>query len=222
MVLKNNILTIKGKELRLPVFFPDATRGVIRALDTIDLYNADINGLIVNTYHLLSQPGTEILSHIGGIKKFISWDGWIISDSGGFQMFSLIHRNKSGTINKDGVTFHLTTKGGKHKYKITPEKCIQIQFDIGSDIMIVLDYFTPFNASREEAQKSIDLTIAWAKRCKAEFKKLCSDKNLTDDNRPLLFAVIQGGHYKDLRKKCAEALQEIGFDGYVLGGWTMD
>ena len=221
-MLKNGVLTAKQKSIKLPVFFPDATRGVIRSLDSLDLKMAGVNGLIVNTYHLLSQPGTDTLSKIGGIKKFINWDGWIISDSGGFQMFSLIHRNKAGTINKDGVTFHLTTKGGKHKYKISPEKCIQIQFDIESDIMIVLDYFTPFNASRAEAEKSVDLTIAWAKRCKDEFQKICEAKKLNDDNRPLLFAVVQGAHYKDLRKKCADALQEIDFDGYGLGGWTMD
>lgn len=221
-MLKNNILTIKGKELRLPVFFPDATRGVIRSLDTIDLYNADINGLIVNTYHLLSQPGTQALADLGGIKKLMNWDKWIISDSGGFQMFSLIHRNNAGHITKDGVTFNLSTNGGIQKYKITPQKCIQIQFDIGSDIMIVLDYFTPFNATYEEAQKSVDTTIRWAKLCKEEFAKICQDRGLNQTNRPLLFAVIQGAHYKDLRKKCADELQSIGFDGYGLGGWTMD
>src|SRR3990167_11291734 len=94
----------------LPVFFPDATRGVIRSIDSQDLKNAGVSGLVVNTYHLLSQPGPSVLKEMGGIKGFMGWDGWIISDSGGFQMFSLIQKNKSlGSINKDGVTFHLSS-----------------------------------------------------------------------------------------------------------------
>jgi len=214
---------VKGKDFKLPVFFPDATRGVIRSLDSKDLKDAGTSGLIVNTYHLLSQPGTENLSSIGGIKKLMNWDEWIISDSGGFQMFSIVQKNKKlGEIHDNGVDFYLSSKGQKQKYEITPEKCIQIQFDINSDIMIALDYFTPFNASLEMTKRSVDLTIEWGKRCMVEFKKQCKKRGFTETNRPALFGVVQGAHYKEERTRCAFELEKIGFDGYGLGGWTFD
>ncbi len=214
---------LKGQNFNMPVFFPDATRGVIRSLDSTDLKASGIEGLIVNTYHLLSQPGTSVIDELGGIKNLMGWDGWIISDSGGFQMFSLIHKNKSlGNITEDGVTFHLHSKGGRRKYEITPEKCIQIQFALGSDIMIVLDYFTPFNAKDDEIKRSVELTTHWGERCKVEFEKQCEIRGYNEDNRPMLFAVVQGAHDKAAREKSAVDLEKIGFDGYGLGGWTFD
>ena len=214
---------LKGQTLKLPVFFPDATRGVIRSIDSQDLKAAGTKGLIVNTYHLLSQPGPSVLKQLGGIKNFMGWDGWIISDSGGFQMFSLIHKNKSlGSISKDGVVFHLHSKGGRRKYKISPEKCIQIQFDINSDIMICLDYFTPFKAKDEEIKLSVDLTIEWGRRCKIEFEKQCKARKLIYETRPMLFGVVQGAHSKPERERCAIELEKIGFDGYGLGGWVFN
>lgn len=223
MIERVNSMKIKGKEQKLPVFFPDATRGVIRSLDSKDLQDADIKGLIVNTYHLLSQPGPDVLETLGGVKNFMSWPGWIISDSGGFQMFSLIQKNKSlGKITQEGVTFNLHSKSGRKKYVITPEKCIQIQFDIGSDIMIVLDYFTPFNASDRDIKISVDWTLEWAQRCKVEFEKQYKERGLTDETRPHLFGVVQGAHSKAERERCAVELEKIGFDGYGLGGWTFN
>lgn len=223
MIDRLDSIKIKGKEMKFPVFFPDATRGVIRSVDSQDLEGFGTKGLIVNTYHLLSQPGQSVLEAIGGIKNFMGWKGWIISDSGGFQMFSLIHKNKSlGKITRDGVTFHLHSKAGRRKYEITPEKCIQIQFDIGSDIMIVLDYFTPFNAIDSEIKLSVDWTIEWAQRCKVEFEKQCRQRKFTDETRPMLFGVVQGAHSKAERERCAVELEKIGFDGYGLGGWTFN
>ena len=214
---------IKRNRLDLPAFFPDATRGVIRSLDSLDLKSIGVLGLVVNTYHLLSQPGPSVIRSAGGIKPYIGWDDFIITDSGGFQIFSLIHKNKSlGSITKDGVTFHLSSKGGRRKYKITPEKCIQIQFDLNSDIMIALDYFTPFGAKVAEIRKSVDVTLGWAKRCKIEFEKQCKKRNMTKSTRPLLFGVVQGAHNKDERKRCAKGLIKIGFDGYGYGGWPFD
>jgi queuine tRNA-ribosyltransferase len=214
--------SIKGKKFDLPVFFPDATRGVIRAIDSKDIVDSHTPGLIVNTFHLLSEPGMDVLRNLGGIKKLMNWDKWIISDSGGFQMFSLIHKNKVGSISKNGVSFHIDTRGGRKNFKITPEKCIQIQFDINSDIMIVLDYFTPFNADDEEIKKSVDVTIKWAKRCKDEFEKQCKLRGLTEETRPLLFGVVQGAHSFSERERCAKELKKIGFDGYGLGGWVFE
>ena len=214
-------INLRGLKLKLPIFFPDATRGVIRSVDSDDLKNAKVEGLVVNTYHLLSRPGPTVLDSFGGIKPFMNFKGGIISDSGGFQIFSLIHRNPSlGKITKDGVTFHLDTKGGRKKYMISPEKAIQIQSKINSDIMIVLDYFTPFDADDDETKKSVDYTIEWAKRCKDEFNKICDTKGYTEETRPMLFGVVQGGTNKKERERCITELEKIGFDGYGLGGWT--
>lgn len=214
---------IKGKEFLLPTFFPDATRGVIRALDSQDLQSVNVEGLIVNTYHLMSKPGSTVLKDIGGIKKFMNWPGWIISDSGGFQLLSMIYQDPTfGKINRDGVIFYKDSKGGKEKYQFTAEKSIQIQFAIDADILICLDDCPTANATPQQEEESVERTIQWAKRCKQEFETQCKNRKLTDETRPLLFGVIQGGNNKDLRKKCADALKEIGFDGYGFGGWPLN
>lgn len=216
-------LVVKGRTIKLPDFFPDATKGVIRACSSEDVANAGINGLIVNTYHLLTQPGPTVLEQFGGIKKYMNWNGTIISDSGGWQMFSLIHRNSGmGSINKDGVTFIKQTKGGKFKHKITPEKCIQTQFNIGADIMICLDYFTPENPSSDDLDISVKCTVEWAGRCKEEFDTLCKQKKLAEKDRPLLFCVLQGGRDKKSVERCADGLRPLNFDGWGLGGWLFD
>jgi queuine tRNA-ribosyltransferase len=216
-------LVVKGRTIQLPDFFPDATKGVIRACTSEDVAEAGINGLIVNTYHLLTQPGPTVLEQCGGIKKYMNWNGTIISDSGGWQMFSLLHRNSGmGSINDDGVTFIKETKAGKFKYKITPEKCIQTQFAIGADIMICLDYFTPENPSAVDLELSVKRTVEWAGRCKEEFDTLCKQRELGEMDRPLLFCVLQGGRDKKSIEKCAEGLKNFKFDGWGLGGWLFD
>jgi queuine tRNA-ribosyltransferase len=216
-------LSVKGQSIKLPDFFPDATKGVIRACSSEDVAAAGINGLIVNTYHLLTQPGHTVLEQAGGIKKYMHWGGTIISDSGGWQIFSLIHRNaRMGSLSKDGVTFIKETKAGRFKHKLTPEKCIQTQFGIGADIMICLDYFTPEHPSADDLDLSVNRTVEWAARCKAEFDTLCSQKKLTEATRPLLFCVLQGGRDKKAVEKCADGLRPLNFDGWGLGGWLFD
>ncbi len=207
----------------MPTFFPDATRGVIRTIDSQDLAQASVEGVIVNTYHLMSKPGTTVLKEIGGIKKLMGWDGWIISDSGGFQLLSMIYQNPAfGKINKDGVIFYKDSKGGKEKYNFTPEKSIQVQFALEADIMICLDDCPPLKATEEDENASIKRTIEWAKRCKEEFTTQIKNRKMTDATRPLLFGVIQGGSRKELRQHCFKELQKIGFDGYGFGGWPLD
>lgn len=210
--------SIHNKEVNLPVFCPDATRGVLRAVDSVDIKGAGIQGLIVNTYHLMVAPGTDTLKESSGINELMNWPGLTISDSGGFQVYSLIHRKSSlGKITDDGVNFNLD--GEKHS--LTPESCIQVQFDIGADIMICLDDCADQTLSEAEMIKSVDRTIAWAKRCRAEFDKQVKARKLTDATRPLLFAVVQGGNYIDQRRRCAEELTKIGFDGFGFGGWPI-
>jgi len=210
--------TIRGKEINLPIFCPDATRGVLRATDSEDIKSAGIEGLIVNTYHLLNTPGTEVLKNSEGISKFMNWPGLTISDSGGFQVYSLIHRKSGlGKITDEGVTFNLD--GTKHH--MTPESCIQTQFDIGADVIICLDDCADQTISEAEMIKSIDRTIAWARRCRIEYDRQISARCLIDSTRPLIFAVVQGGNYIEQRMRCGKELSKIGFDGYGFGGWPI-
>ena len=216
---KLDSIEIFGKKYQFPIYLPDATLGVVRGLNSNQVKKAGIRGAVINTYHLMSTPGTEILDEVGGIKKFMNWDGMAASDSGGFQLFSLIHKNpKLGKITDEGVYLY-TGEKQQRKILFTPEDSIRIQFSIQSDVMICLDDFSPVDSSPKRLQKSVDRTIAWAKRCKAEFVKQCKEKGYTDENRPLLLGVVQGHNSEELRKYCAQELIKIDFDGYGLGGW---
>lgn len=218
-----NNYTIKAKKINFPIYFPDATRAIVRSLDSQDLKTAKIEGLVVNTYHLLSQPGTTVIKQAGGIKKFMGWDGWVASDSGGFQLLSLIYRNSGfGRISNRGVVFYRGSRGKKKRYDFTPEKSIQVQFGLGADILICLDDCPAKNATSEEIELSVNRTIEWAKRCKDEFEKLVDFYKITENQQPLLLAVIQGGDDKKQREKCAKELLKIGFGAYGFGGWPLD
>lgn len=216
-----NEITIKGQKLKFPVYFPDGTRAVVRAIDSQDIKNAGIEGIVVITYHLMTQPGISVIKQAGGIKKFMNWDGIVASDSGGFQIFSMIHRCKGlGKITDEGVRF---TRGSmKDKKVFTPEQSIQTQFDLDSDIMICFDDFTPYRANPDQIKESVDRTILWARRCKEEFEKQIQRQKLTDATRPILLGVIQGADSLKERERCAKELQKIGFDGYGFGGWPLD
>jgi queuine tRNA-ribosyltransferase len=213
-------LQSRNKDYRLPIFLTDATFGVVKALDSKDIENSGIRGIVVNTYHLLNEPTSKVVEGYGGIKKFMNFEGLVVTDSGGWQIFSLIHRNKkAGKIKEDGVVFSY----GKLKGKLfTPEDCIQTQFEIGSDIIICLDDFTPPNVSEQKILDTVERTVRWAKRCKVKYEELCEKYGYTKENRPLLFAVVQGGDKISLRKYCIDKLLEIGFDGYGFGGYMID
>ncbi|MFH1955980.1 MAG: tRNA guanosine(34) transglycosylase Tgt [Patescibacteria group bacterium] len=213
-------IRIKGKDYSLPIYLPDATRAVVKSADALDLKNAQVEGVVVNTYHLMTNPGVSVLKKFGGIKKFMGFEGLVTSDSGGWQIFSLIHRSKSlGTITDKGVTF---TLGAKKKTLFSPEKSIEVQFGIGSDVIICLDDFTPPDASVSQIKESVERTVLWAKKSKEHYLKLIEKNEMDKNSRPLLFSVIQGGLNKDLRKYCAEKLLEIGFDGYGFGGYVVN
>ncbi len=204
----------------LPVFFPDATRGLIKSLDTKDIEDTKTNGILVNTYHLYKDLGIDYIKARGGIKKFMNWKGYVISDSGGFQVGSLIKMNPSaGYVNDKGAVFKTV---GEKIIKLTPEKSIEFQMELGSDMVVVLDDFTDPKATYDEAKISVDRTILWAKRSKDEFDKICSSRQLAVDRRPLILGVVQGGFYQDLRVYCAKELVKIGFDGFGWGGWPMN
>ncbi len=214
--------TLKNNAYSLPTYLPDATLAVVRNLQPNQVTEAGISGVVVNTYHLRTQPGLDVLKKIGGVHTMMHWPGFITSDSGGFQLFSLIAKNPDiGKVVDDGVVLYRDSKK-QHKEIFTPEKSIEIQFGIGSNIMICLDDFTPPDADDERLETSVRRTIDWAKRSKAEFERqliLNGFQGLSDPKRPKLFAPIQGHDNKKWRTICANALLEIGFDGYGLGGW---
>jgi len=210
----------KYGKFKLPVFFPDATRAVIRTIDTSDLENTKTSGILVNTYHLYRELGNEVVNKFGGIRNFMNFKGAAISDSGGFQVMSIVKANpKSGSVIDKGVIFR---ESKKRKIIFTPEKSIDFQMTLGCDMIVVLDDFTDPKSSYEEATESVERTIQWAKRSKEEFTKICKEREIADEKRPYILGVIQGGKYQDLRKYCIKELIKIGFDGFGYGGWPID
>ena len=202
--------------LKFPVFFPDATEGVVKSVDSVDLENCKVQGLVTNAYHLLRIGLVDKIAEAGGIHKYMNFHKPIISDSGGFQVMSLVRDNNFGEIHDDKIVFKLNGQ----KTILTPEKSIRAQFKIGSDIIMCLDDCTRYTDSREQQEKAVKRTIEWARRSKNEFEKLV--KNSKSSSKPLIFGIIQGGNNKDLREYCAKELIKIGFDGYGFGGWPID
>ena len=219
--MRKKHLRLAAGEIDLPIFLPDATQGVVRSVDAEDLRSTGVQALVMNTFHLMQHPGSATIQALGGLHRMSGWTGPIVTDSGGFQAYSLIHQNpKFGSLSPRGITFQ--PEGSERKYLLTPEKCIQLQFSYGADVFICLDDCTHVDASLSEQQNSVQRTVAWARRSKHEYERLLDGKNLFPEQRPLLFAVVQGGGFPDLRRECAEALLEIGFDGFGYGGWPLD
>jgi queuine tRNA-ribosyltransferase len=189
-----------------PVFMPVGTQGTVKALvpERVKELGAEI--ILGNTYHLYLRPGHKLIRGLGGLHKFMNWKHPILTDSGGFQIYSLATLRK---ITDEGATFQSHIDGSTHF--ISPEICIEIQEALGSDIMMCLDECVPYPADYDYTKKSLDMTIRWAKRCKDARKA---------DNQAL-FGISQGGMYSDLRKRGIEEIMNIGFDGYALGGLSV-
>ncbi|NPV57154.1 MAG: queuine tRNA-ribosyltransferase family protein [Anaerolineae bacterium] len=214
-------ITLPHGNLPLPAFLPDATYGMVRAVDAADLEASQVPALVMNTFHLMQRPGSSTIQALGGLHRMSGWRRPIVTDSGGFQAYSLIHQNpKLGYINDNELVFK--PEGKSRSVRLTPEKSVQLQMAYGTDVVICLDDCTHAEAPRAEQEASVRRTIAWAKRSRTEFDRLTAEKKLAPEQRPLLFAVIQGGGEFDLRRACAEALLSIGFDGYGYGGWPLD
>jgi queuine tRNA-ribosyltransferase len=208
------------KKIRLPVFFPDATKGFIKSLDTEDIGITKTPGILVNTFHLYRATVDKVLRECGGIKNFMNWKGAVISDSGGFQAMSLI---KSKVLVGEIIDKGILYKAGKRKTKVfTPEDSVRFQMLLNTDMVVVLDDFTPPKAPRAVAQDTVTRTVMWARRCKDEFENICKRSRIGKDKRPYILGVVQGGDYLDLRKECADKLLEIGFDGFGYGGWPIN
>jgi len=221
---KLQLKTLHG-DIALPAFFPDGTRGVVKGVDSTDLEKAGVEGLVINAYHLLINNLSGKIGEFGGIHRFMNWGKPIVTDSGGFQVMSLVRDHpEMGKISDQGIIFLWEGK----KILLTPEKSIQLQLEMGTDIAIVLDdCVRPSEALVKEATKpsldeeSVRRTILWAKRSKKEFEDLVPQTS-SGKAKILLFAVVQGGANKNLRKYCAQELIKIGFDGYCFGGFPVD
>ncbi len=218
---KKGWLKLPNGKINFPAFLPDGTRGVVRALGADDLETVGTQALVMNTFHLMQKPGSSTVQALGGLHKMSAWKKPIMTDSGGFQAYSVIRTNsKNGSLTDKGISFK--PEGSQRKYQLTPEKSIQLQINYGADIVVCLDDCTHVDDDASQQETSVKRTITWAKKSRQEFDKLLDEKNLEGDTAPKLFGVVQGGGDKDLRKQCAEELLEIGFDGYGFGGWPLD
>jgi queuine tRNA-ribosyltransferase len=200
-------MTTSHGEINTPVFMPVGTQATVKTLSPDDLMNIGADIILSNTYHLFLRPGHDLIREFGGIQKFMAWNRPVLTDSGGFQVFSLAELR---TITEEGVTFQSHIDGGA-KHFISPEYAVEIQEALGADIIMAFDECIPYPATRDYALESLERTLRWAKRC-ATAKK---------DTGQALFGIVQGGMYPDLRKRSAESLVDIEFDGYALGGLSV-
>ena len=201
------ILITRRGEIRTPVFMPVGTQATVKAMSPDELKSLGAQVILGNTYHLHVRPGEKRIARLGGLHRFMSWDRPILTDSGGFQVFSLARLRK---ITEEGVHFQNHLDGTPTF--IGPETSMEIQRDLGSDIAMAFDECPPHPCAHEAASKSLDLTLRWARRCKDWWE------SQPEESRPLVFGIAQGAGHADLREKSARSLVEIGFDGYAIGG----
>ena len=202
------IQTARGK-VETPVFMPVGTLGTVKSLTPDELLSAGAQIILGNTYHLYLRPGCDVIEQFDGLHRFMSWQGPILTDSGGFQIFSLARLAK---IAEAGVTFQSHIDGSRHL--LTPEKAVEIQTCLGSDIIMCLDQCIQHPASRAETREALETTTRWAERCKAAWQGCANGHSA-------LFGIVQGGMFKDLREASSDALIAKEFDGYAIGGLSV-
>ncbi len=201
---RRGLLDFAHGAVETPAFMTVGTAATVKGLTPDQVRSTGAEIILANTYHLMQRPGAERVARLGGLHRFMNWPGPILTDSGGFQVMSLAGLRQ---MTEEGVTFRSHVDGSRHL--LTPERATEIQALLGADITMAFDECTPFPATHEEAARSMELSMRWAARSRAAF-----------DHRPgrLQFGINQGGVYADLRRESAEALVEIGFDGYAVGG----
>jgi queuine tRNA-ribosyltransferase len=213
---RRGILKTAHGEIETPVFMPVGTQGAVKALTSQHLEDIGASIILGNTYHLMLRPGDELIARRGGLHKFIGWKRPILTDSGGYQVFSLAERRK---MSEEGVEFRSHLDGSAHL--LTPERAVEIQANLGSDIAMVLDECPALPSSPEIIDKSLELTARWARRCREAFL----DRKLSVPSAalgsPAQFGIVQGGTFLDLRAKSAELTVSIGFEGYAIGGLSV-
>lgn len=194
-------------DIQTPVFMPVGTQAAVKAMRPEQVREMGAEIILSNTYHLYLRPGHELIREAGGLHRFMNWNRAILTDSGGFQVFSLGQLRK---ITEEGVRFQSHIDGSRHI--LTPEKAVEIQNALGSDIMMAFDECAPYPADREYIRDSMERTLRWLERCKAAHR---------NRERQSLFAIMQGGMYRDLRRECAERMVEMDFPGYAIGGLSV-
>lgn len=236
---RTGILKTAHGEVQTPVFLPIGTKGTVKSARNDELHEWGAEMLLANTYHLWTQPGDELINRAGGLHKFMNWDGAIFTDSGGFQVFSLGKKIKTKLpsvafkydriykrqgdqrvpfnvrVKEVGVSFQSDYDG--REMELTPEKSVEIQNNLGSDIALVLDEFPGYPFEYKKTKSAVERTTRWAKRAKEKFKQLKTGNQLFNPGQ-LLLGIIQGASFTDLRKKSAEEISALGFDGYAIGG----
>lgn len=199
-------LTFPRGVVETPAFMPVGTYGTVKGMLPRDIEEIGAHIILGNTFHLMLRPGTEVVKAHGDLHDFTQWQGPILTDSGGFQVFSLGEMRK---ITEQGVTFRSPVDGSK--VEMSPEIAIQVQRDLGSDIVMIFDECTPYPATEKQAKESMELSLRWAER----------SKNAHEGNPAALFGIVQGGMYESLRDQSLEGLGQIGFDGYAIGGLSV-
>ena len=202
---RGEITTVHGK-FQTPAFMPVGTYGAVKSISPVTLEDLQAEIILSNTYHLMERPGIEIIKSHGGLHNFMGWKGPILTDSGGYQVFSL---SKKRTLNEEGVEFFSPLNGDK-KY-LTPESCMQLQLDFGVDIAMVLDECTPYPVEERIAKESMNLSLRWAERCRSAFQS----------EKASLFGIIQGGVFENLREESLTELIKFDFEGYAIGGLSV-
>jgi queuine tRNA-ribosyltransferase len=220
-------LLLPHQTVETPVFMPVGTQGTVKAVPQDTLESLGVEIILGNTYHLYLRPGHEPIRRMGGLHRFISWPRAILTDSGGFQVFSL---NALRKVTADGVQFRSHLDGSSHFF--TPEHSIDVQIALGADIVMAFDECTEYPATRDRAEESLRLTVAWAERSISHFRRVPpvprtwgpgSDPTQSESGprTQSLFGIVQGGMYRDLRRQCAKRLVEMDFDGYAIGGLSV-
>jgi len=206
--LRAGLMTLKRGEIKTPVFMPVGTNATVKAMTPEELSEMGAECVLANTYHLYLRPGHEIIKSVGGLHRFMNWERPLLTDSGGFQVYSLALLRD---ITEDGVYFRSHIDGSMHF--IGPVEAMIIQSDLGSDIAMVFDECTPYPSEYDYALKALERTTRWA--------GICKDWATRTGNGQILFGIVQGGMYKDLRRRSLEELIGIGFDGYAVGGLSV-
>lgn len=210
---RRGTLVTPHAELQTPFFMPIATKGAVKTLSSADVERLGSPILLSNTYHLYVRPGMEVMKAFGGLHRFMSWNGALLTDSGGYQVFSLAKMRK---ITEEGAEFASHIDGSRHL--LSPELSMQVQQTIGSDIVMVLDECTPAGSDDAYLRDSLARTTRWAERCKKTFD---GGKATSNNAGAQLFGIVQGGTNADLRAEHARSLMDIGFDGYAIGGLSV-
>ena len=203
-------LTFRRGTVQTPAFMPVGTYGTVKSVTPEEVAGDGAEIILGNTFHLMQRPGTDIVRRHGGLHEFMHWPGPILTDSGGFQVFSLESLRK---LSEEGVRFRSPVNGDP--VLLTPEISMEVQHDLNADVAMVFDECTPYPASEEEARKSMQLSLRWAERCRRRFDELRNDEPARGE---ALFGIVQGGVFEQLRGESLAGLADLGFDGYAIGG----